>query len=203
MMIMDSLVNEPKTQRGQDTLNRICDSAEKLFYEKGYYNTSIGDITYGADIAPGTFYIYFNDKISLYRYLLLKLSHEIRKEISLATKNCKTRYEAEYLGLKTYLIFIKNRKSIYRIIWESLYVDFELFKEYYENFAKHYIKGLLMAENNSEIIEKLEPTSTAYALMGISTYVGLKYVIFDDQIPEDEIIENVMKIVKNGIFKSK
>ena len=61
---MNTLVNLPKTKRGQATLDRICSSAEQLFFKKGYHATSINDITYKAKVAPGTFYIYFTDKVS-------------------------------------------------------------------------------------------------------------------------------------------
>ena len=48
-----ALVNQPKTVRGQETLNRICQAAEQVFYEKGYYETSINDITNLAKVSAG------------------------------------------------------------------------------------------------------------------------------------------------------
>ena len=65
-----ALVNLPKTPKGLETLERIRKAAEMLFSEKGYYNTSVTDITTEASVAPGTFYIYFPDKKSVFRYLL-------------------------------------------------------------------------------------------------------------------------------------
>ena len=59
-----ALVNLPKTAKGLETLERIRKAAEMLFSEKGYYNTSVTDITTEASVAPGTFYIYFPDKKS-------------------------------------------------------------------------------------------------------------------------------------------
>jgi AcrR family transcriptional regulator len=203
MVIMDNdhLVIEPKTKRGQATLDKICKSAEKLFYEKGYYNTSIADIAEGAKVAPSTVYLYFTEKISIFRYILLDFGHEIRKSISLAVKDCKTRYEKEYHGMKSYIEFIKKRKSVYYILWESLSVDFGLFEEYYEHFANYYIQALAQAKEEGEVNNDLEETSTAYSLMGISTFIGLKYVIFENKLPEEEIIKSVMRIMHHGIFK--
>ncbi|MDF2698661.1 MAG: fadR [Haloplasmataceae bacterium] len=196
---MELLVKEPKTKRGFETLNRICDSAKKLFFEKGYFNTSINDITDGANIAPGTFYIYFNDKLNLYKYLLLQFSYEIRKSISLATRDCKTRYEKEYNGLKTYLDFIKNNQTAYRIIWESQYVDAQSFRDYYENFAVRYSKGIVEAQKNNEVID-IDPMNISYVLMGISNFIGLKYVIFDNKDSYEDVVADVMKILENGLF---
>ena len=90
-----ALVNQPKTVRGQETLNRICQAAEQVFYEKGYYETSINDITNLAKVSAGTFYIYFESKLMLYKYLLSQYGHRIRKHISLAVANCTTRRSAE------------------------------------------------------------------------------------------------------------
>ncbi|MCD8506631.1 MAG: TetR/AcrR family transcriptional regulator [Alkalibacterium thalassium] len=59
---MENFVNMPKTKRGMATLNKIVNSAEKLFYKKGYHGTGINDITTASNVALGTFYIYFEDK---------------------------------------------------------------------------------------------------------------------------------------------
>jgi AcrR family transcriptional regulator len=194
---MHHLVKEPKTKRGQQTLQKIINSAKTLFYEKGYYNTSINDITAGAGIAPGTYYIYFSDKLSLYSYILLQFSHDIRKSISVATEKYQERYDKEYHGLKAYLDFIRVNPSAYRIIWESQYVDPKLFTDYYENFAKRYAKGLVEAQNNQEIKE-VNPTTLAYLLMGVSNFIGLKYVIFEDH-NYDQVVDDVTKVIFEGI----
>ena len=78
------LVNLPKTQRGQETLDNLCAAAERVFYRKGYHNSTIKDITKEAQIGLGTFYIYFSDKKSLYVYLLSDYSKFIRKASEIA-----------------------------------------------------------------------------------------------------------------------
>ena len=92
---MDSIINMPRTKRGKETLNSILNSAIQLFYEKGYHATSVKEITSLAGVASGTFYIYFESKYCLYKYLLLRCSHMIRKHLTKAIKNCTTRREDE------------------------------------------------------------------------------------------------------------
>lgn len=199
---MNLLVKEPKTKRGLNTLHRICNSARILFYEKGYHNTSINDITDGAKIAPGTFYLYFNDKYNLYKYLLLQYSHDIRNSIRVATKDCKTRYEIEKIGLKTFLEYISSHKNAYHIIWESLYIDYELFKTYYVDFGMRYAKGLIEAQKTKEVRD-IDPAVLSFLLMGVSNFIGLNYVIFKDSKPFDSVVDQVMDILENGMFEKK
>ncbi|HRW34543.1 MAG TPA: TetR/AcrR family transcriptional regulator [Thermotogota bacterium] len=46
--------------------NLIIDSAEELFFTKGYRATSMDQIAQKAEVAKGTLYLYFNNKKELY-----------------------------------------------------------------------------------------------------------------------------------------
>lgn len=201
---MEEFVNLPKTKRGQKTLDNIVRAAEELFFEKGYHATSIIDITNEANIALGTFYIYFKDKYSLYKFLLLSYSHDIRKAIALNIKPSHTRFEAEKIGLKAFLVYIRDHKHVYNIIWESLYIDKTLFIEYYEDFAGRYATGLVKAQEKGEVVD-VDTTILSYFLMGVSNFIGLKYVMFDEDKDDnlDEVVEKVMDILEAGMFLNK
>lgn len=201
---MEEFVNLPKTKRGQKTLDNIVRAAEELFFEKGYHATSIIDITNEANIALGTFYIYFKDKYSLYKFLLLSYSHDIRKAIALDIKPNHTRFEAEKIGLKAFLVYIRDHKHVYNIIWESLYIDKTLFIEYYEDFAGRYATGLVKAQEKGEVVD-VDTTILSYFLMGVSNFIGLKYVMFDEDKDDnlDEVVEKVMDILEAGMFLNK
>jgi AcrR family transcriptional regulator len=200
---MEEIVNIPKTQRGQATLDKICQAAETLFYQKGYHNTSIVDITNLSGIALGTFYIYFKDKYYLYKYLLLRYSHQIRMAISTETKDLQSRKEKERVGLKTFLKFTRENKHSYNIIWESLYIDKNLFINYYDIFAERYSKGMIEGQKDGEVIDA-DPTVISYFLMGVSNFIGLKYVMFDEEnIDYDHVVDQVMSILENGLFTKK
>jgi AcrR family transcriptional regulator len=55
----------------------ILDSAQRLFYSKGYQQTSIQDITNDIRIAKGTFYHYFESKLDLLDALIERMTGEI------------------------------------------------------------------------------------------------------------------------------
>lgn len=197
---MNDLLKMPKTPKGVETLNKILSAAVQLIYEKGYHGANIGDITKLAGVATGTFYVYFNSKISLYRYLILQFGHSIRHELAEKTRNCKTRRETERVGLRAWLEYVVKHPYVYNIIWESLYVDKKLFSEYYETFESSYVEGLKLARDNGELAD-IDLTVLTYALMGISNFVGLKYCMFSDApVDLDAVTDEAMKLVEKGIF---
>lgn len=193
------LVNEPKTKRGMDTLDKICRSAEILFSENGYFDTSIVDIAQKSEVAQGTIYIYFKDKKSIFQYLVKNLGQELRHEIRKATTGKTNRYSEEYLGIKTFLDFVNNHAGIFQIIWQAQFVDMELFKEYYDNFSKSYIKGIQKAQAEGEIAN-IDAQVLSYCFIGIANFIALKYIIFDKEENYDKVVESVMYFIKNGAF---
>lgn len=60
-----------------DKENRLLEEAFKLFMSKGIRDTSIQDIVNNANVAKGTFYLYFSDKYELRDVLIIKHSQKL------------------------------------------------------------------------------------------------------------------------------
>jgi len=196
-----TLINKPKTKRGRETLNNILSAAAQEIYEKGYHNAGINDITRRAGVASGTFYVYFDSKDDLYKFLLLQCSHMIRKHLNQATKDCKNRREVEEVGLREWLKFVQKNQYMYHIIWESLYVDKQLFLEYYQTFSLSYIKGIEAAKAKGEISPGIDSEVLAWTLMGASNFLGLNWGLFKDNSSDlDKVVRAFMQIITGNIF---
>lgn len=61
----------------KDKKQRLLNTAFKLFTEKGIKDTSIQEIVDNADVAKGTFYLYFKDKYELQNILIAKKSEKL------------------------------------------------------------------------------------------------------------------------------
>jgi len=193
----------PKRSDGQKTFDQIIDTAKKLFSKNGYLATSVNEIIEKSGIATGTFYIYFDDKFALYSYILAKYRKLIRKTISEAIKDAHTRYDKERLGLRAFLKFAWEDPLAYRIIWESMFVDQKLFKEYYQTFSVDYQGQLKRSVDSHEVNDNIDLETLSYILMGISNFVGLQ-VLFRDTLTDkdlDRICDEVMKVLDHGMFR--
>ncbi len=194
-------IKQPETRNAKNTFDQIEKAAIKLFYESGYHGTTVNNITKEAGVAAGTFYLYFPSKIVLYKHILALFSHNIRKYIAERASKMTTRYDKEREGIKAFIEYAKANPEMYNIIWESLYIDRELFESYYRSFAKRYVRGLDKAKSENQIRD-LDSETVAYALMGITNFVSLK-VLFnlgkkDEDI--DKIVDVVMEILQKGLF---
>ena len=89
-------LDEKKKKKREDLLN----ATYELFTSKGVFDTSISDIVKKANMAKGTFYLYFKDKYDIKNNLVA------HKTCELFHKAGKAMNEAHITGLESQLIFI-------------------------------------------------------------------------------------------------
>jgi len=191
------MIHKPKTRRGEETQEKILRAAEDCFAEKGYFQTVISDITSRADIAPGTFYIYFEDKLTVFRHLMTELSHRLRSRIHVALADCETRLQVEEPGAREFFTFVSEHTGLFRIVWDAQFVDQDAFKAYYEEFAKAYARKLGEARDSGEVRD-LDMTALSYSFIGIVNFVALKYAVFDGGEVPESAIRTVVSLLSTG-----
>lgn len=196
---MTEYLIEPKTKRGKATLNKIIKAAATVFYEKGFHGGSISDITRLAGVGSGTFYIYFDSKLSAYRYLLSEYGKRIRSQSNKAILNCTSRKEAERSGIRSFFEFVLEDQAIFNIIWESLYIDKQLFDDFYTTFSNSYVTRLKQAQADGEV-KDIDPNVLSYILMGITNFVALNSLVLKQEKNIDYLVDEVMKVLENGMF---
>ena len=194
-------VHTPNTKAGYDKMISLLEAADQLFNERGYFSVSVSDICKHAHTAVGTFYIYFDSKTDLYRYLIEIYKHQIKRHLANAISTCETRAEKEKEGIKCFMRYAVANPNVYNIIWGSLAVEKQMFKDYYVSFAESYAHAL---RKDKDQLRTVDVTSLAYMLMGVTNFLGLR-VIFED-MNEDQINafidQSIMPMLENGAFRT-
>lgn len=199
---MENNVFYPKEKRGQTTFRKIINSATKIFYEKGYANSTVADIAKEARVAVGTIYIYFKDKYTIYYQVIRDFQNKIRNHLNKHLEGLTTRNEIEEVGVRAWIMFILEHNRAYEMIWESLYIDRTIFEDYYLSFAESYVHSL---EKDKHELNDVDLETVAYILMGISNFVGLQMLLTKKQEASDidKVVETTIKILNDGLFKTK
>ena len=174
------------------------EAAEGLFGERGYERTGVVDICQRAGVAQGTFYLYFTDKKAALVELVRELSHTLRLEIAEAVKGISDRAETERVGFRTFLNFLTKHRDLYRVVRQAEYVDEEVFRWYYRRMAQGYARGLAKAMKAGQI-RSLDPECLAYCLMGIGDFLGMRWVLWENQPPPDDVFEDLMTFILHGL----
>lgn len=188
----------PKTKRGERTRQKILDAAEREIGVKGFSDASIATITAEAAVAHGTFYLYFRTKEDVLRELVLRMGRRLRRHLTVAIVGTSNRMEAERLGIRAFLQFVRDNPNLYRVVAESQFVDPAIHRSYYEEFAAGYRTGLEEAEARGEISAG-DAEVRAWALMGVTDMVGRRYSLYDETCALDDVAEAAYDFVAHGI----
>ncbi len=191
-------VSRPKTRRGQATFDKLLKAAEEIIGEKGYHETSVYAITEQAGVAMGTFYLYFRGKKDIFRELIYYVHHEVRKHIQMAIKNIPDRKEAEIEGIMAFYRYCMENPTLYALIREAEFVDFEIFKWHYTHFSKGYTEHLEKAMDKKQI-KTMEPEALAFCLMGISIFTGMRWPLWEQALPDEKQLETIREFILKGI----
>jgi AcrR family transcriptional regulator len=174
----------PVTARGEATRRRILDAAEAVIGEKGYHAASVTEITQRAQVAQGTFYLYFHSKREIFLQLVEDLGEQLRAASREATKGIPGRMDKEREGFAAFFEFARAHRQLYRIVQEADRVDLPTFQEYYTRIARGYARGLRAAMEAGEI-RQMDPETLAYALIGIGHFLALRWLIWPQEPVQD------------------
>jgi AcrR family transcriptional regulator len=188
----------PKTARGERTRRKLLEAAEREFGANGFHATSIGEITRRAKVALGTFYVYFDSKDEIFRGLVDHMGRTTRSWLAERIGTATNRLEAERLGIELYIDFVRAHRDLYRIVMESQFVAPDAYRAYYETFVEGYRRNLDDAVKRGEISAG-DADIRAWALMGMNTYLGLKYGIWDESRSSREIANEAAAMIVEGL----
>jgi AcrR family transcriptional regulator len=184
------LARAPARERKSDrTRRRILIAAKHLFDRRGYRDTTVDDITRRAEIAHGTFYLYFRGKSEILR----ELSDAALSEFdSIATHEFRTREEVSALVRQTLEVYQRNRLMM-RLLREASVTDAHFRENYDEVFL-----GLLvdhLRDNIDRVNRRLgpelrvDPRGAARAIVGMVESFAYGIFVGDEKFTVDEAVE--------------
>lgn len=195
---------EPVT-KGEKTRQAIFNAAEKIFGQNGVNRANIAEITREAGVAQGTFYIHFDSKIDLVEGFVKYINHLLRRELQRYAFGTQDRRETERVGMLAFYQFLSKHRAIYRVVPEFEMIGREVGLWYYKKLAAGYAKGLERGIERKEI-RKLPVTFLVRSLMGLTHFIGLKWIIWVNnsqaQVPP-QIFEDIMDFIFWGLKPTK
>ncbi len=154
-------------------------AATHLFADKGYFRTTMADISKTAEFALGTIYQFFKNKEDVYFSILSEKSDELIARLDRADLQSLSPEDALERAVRIFLEFFEQNIDFFRIYitdwgtfeW-SLKVDYcRILKEKYDRFFA-FLTGIIEKGIESGAFKPYKPIETAYILVGIlSAYV--------------------------------
>lgn len=195
---MSEIIQQPLTKKGLNTKQKLLDTAMEVFGEKGYFESSIVEITLKAGVAQGTFYNYFATKKAIFDELVIQLSSNLRYHIKLAIDEKDSFIDKQRVGYKAFFQWVLSHRNLYSIVQQTVLVDKDLYRWYYEKLAQGFIHSIEAAVKQEEC-RALNPETIAYCLMGIGQFIGMRFSFWEESVVPEDVVEEIMEFIEHGL----
>lgn len=191
----------------QEKQNNLIESAILEFSENTYNEASINKIINRIKIPRGSFYMYFSDKLDLYKYIIKSYINKFNEiTIKLLKKNNGDFIQMNKELYDKIIIFIqkdKNKKLLHNLFSEIRFSNEKfIFKPTEEEFETR--KQLIISLINKDLYDfkNIEQLFDAYMFSLTTTISAIThYFIEPNHKYEKEIYLNRLHIIKYGIKK--
>ncbi len=181
-----------KEIKEKDKEERLLKTAFELFTEKGIKDTSIQEIVDRAEVAKGTFYLYFKDKYEIRDILIAKKSEKLFKDaLAELRKNYIVNLSDQVIFIINYVInelskvptllkFISKNLS-WGIYSKTVLKIYEEREDEEDSVYKLFLKGI--KENH---IELKNPEVTLYMIIELVSSTCFNSILYHDPLPIEE-----------------
>ena len=192
----------------QNKENRLLDTAFNLFTKKGIKDTSVQDIVDNANVAKGTFYLYFKDKYELKDVLIAKKSKKLFNDaLDELHKNYITNFSDQIIFVINHVINALSKNTLLlKFISKNLSwgVYNETVTKLYEKAEKeensiYYFFMKSVKENN---IKLKNPDVTLYMIIELASSTCFNSILKKEPLPIEEFKPYLYDVIRNLLINT-
>lgn len=182
----------------------ILAAAKKVFAEQGYHEASIDDIIREADIARGTFYLYYNSKRAIFDAILNLTLEQVDghiQAIRLDPGEASPVDQVKANVRRVFDLFLKDRHVADILFVRALGIDPEAMatlNAFYQKIAE--LLGRALSQGMTiGLLNKCDPQIAAYSIIGSVKEVFLR-VVLDGKPSESRINTVIDEIIRVNLY---
>lgn len=187
---------------------QVLAAARRLFAQHGYHATSINDIIAAADIARGTFYLYFESKRAIFAELLdgffATLTQAVRR-IDVSPEAPPPLEQMRGNVRRLLVVFEKERAMTRILVREAVGVDAEFdgkLADFYGRVAG-LIERALRLGMEMQLVRACEPSLIAWCVLGSVKEVVDRVVLVERKgsLDLESVANELVEFNLHGLFR--
>lgn len=188
---------EPVTQRGRRTRALLIEAARRVFEEKGFMDTRIGDITTEAAVAHGTFYTYFESKHELFREVVGALVNDFVAEARSVPKEGNSAADRIERANRGYLWAYRRNARLMGVLEQAAVMDPDAreirlgSRHQWVKRAEAMIRAL---QESGEVPLYIDPYYAANALGSMVDRFAFVWLVLGEPFEEDQAVETLTQL---------
>ncbi len=205
---------ERKEREKEQRRNDILDAAEKVFFKVGFENATMDEVAEMAELSKGTLYLYFSSKEDLYYAISIRALQVLRQLFEKTVPAGAPVLDKIIAIGKAFVQFAREKSDYFKtLVYFSSLPDCHEAIDRYEKLCEEkadpmsfFIQVLQQGIDEGKLRSDIPALQLAHILWtqttGILNLAATKNIHFDlKDCSEDDLINNHIEIIKNGILK--
>ena len=181
--------------------NRLLNTAFKLFTEKGIKETSIQDIVDSADVAKGTFYLYFKDKYQIRDILIAKKSEKLFSDaLNSLRKTYITNFSDQIIYIINYVIDeLTKNPLLLKFISKNLSwgVYNKTILKFQDKVEENNLYNLFMQGIKENNVKLENPDVTLFMIIELVGSTCFNSILYKDPLSIEDYKPYLYKVIRN------
>ncbi|MBN2224684.1 MAG: TetR/AcrR family transcriptional regulator [Deltaproteobacteria bacterium] len=186
-----------------DKRERIIAAAERIFAQKGYFETTVAEIARDAQVAEGTIYEYFANKKDLLYAVPENYLADYANFVLDHLQGIKGALNKLRKIIWCHLSYFRNHKDFTKIMTLEIRIDPDYYRsKTYENlklYSDLIIQIITEGIKDGEIGPHVNPHIIRDMILGTIEHVSIPWLVFDREIPIDNLVEDVSIAIFIGL----
>ncbi len=192
-----------RAEKAAENRARLIRAAQEVIGEHGYADASVSRIVERANLAQGTFYLYFDSRQDLFDQLLPEVGDEALAYVRDAVAVSKNFVEMEARGLRAFFEYAARNPAFFRVLSEAEVAAPEAHRKYTQKRTNAFVKALTQAWQRGEIAgyERRELGVLAQVMLAARAYLFHEYARTGRgvRVPPKWVIDAYLRFVAAGI----
>jgi AcrR family transcriptional regulator len=198
---------ERASRRRSERKQTILAAARKVFSAKGYHASSVSDILAAAQIARGTFYLYFPSKRAIFEELLEQMFSQITgavRRIRTGPGSDSALDQMLHNVVRIIDVLEGNRELTIILLREAVGVDSDFDQKlalFYGRLAAM-VEGALRLGQLMGLVRQCDVRLVSYCVLGSLKEVMLKVLTGEESptVPRDALAREILEYNLQGLF---
>lgn len=183
----------------------ILGAAASLFSQRGYHGTSVADVIDAAGISRGTFYLYFDNKDTLFLELIEQFIQRIMAVIEVVDPSGENPTAKIYDNVRRVVdVVFDNRELTVLVLREDVGLNPEVDEKLqrFYGFVREMVEGALINGARLGLIRKVNQAIVATALVGAIKEVFLHHLVIarSQALSRESVAESLLDFGLRGLF---
>jgi AcrR family transcriptional regulator len=196
-----------RDSQSENTIDRIINQAMRLFLEKGYYGTSIDEITQAAELTKGALYWHFKSKDDLLKRIIQEYEKRFLDGLIQAVGEVEggtsEKFEKYFRFNSTFAYYNRELCVSFTTLAAELVgghhrIEYDI-KRIYKKYQQ-FLAGLILEGKKAKIFKKgIDPDLAALSIMGFHDGMLLQWSMNRNEIDGGAFVDTFKKIILNGL----